>query len=346
MKYFEGTITNKSIIFVGFIVLQYIFILFLFFPNYFKIGDSSLITSLNNNDIIQFDQLINNKSRLYKKRNLSKDAFGNTPLSKAISKRNIYFVEKLLDYGANSNGISNSDWPEIMVAALQVKIYNDKESLDIMKLLIKRGADVNSRSKYGQTALHILSSGLIYDAAKILIENGAHVNVIDDNYSTPLHQAIYSANVNDGNYYKFISMLISAGANPFYGKEEYSIYKKPIEIAIKKNDHELIQILRHGKDTGKPVYYTNTNKLIASESRQIYSILDEYGISTDLKLIDLLYKYRFRLIFVPVIFSILLGIIFKSSFFLKISLVQIIILLIVFFIVIPTIFFIALGHDS
>ena len=234
-----------------------------------------------------------------------------------------------------------------MVAVLSmVYCENKQECLDVIKLLIERGANVNLRSCDGETALHIASSFQLYDAAKILIENGASVNIIDDNNSTPLHRAIYNQNKNDI-YYKLVKLLIINGANPFYGKSEYSIYKEPIKIAYSKNDLKLLEILKAGTDTGIPEYYTSKRKFISENSRRIFSILYDYGINIiSIETVDFLYKHRFLILFVPVMFSILMCLLFRNKTIFQITVFQIIMFLLCIFVVFPILLVIGLSHDS
>ena len=98
-----------------------------------------------------------------------------------------------------------------------------------IKMLLLAGADVNQRTATGQTALHIacttrdgsqqtrnlsLNKKTSYHVKetkplRILIEKGAHVNIIDDYGKSPLH---YAAKC--GNSF-FVSILLEHGANVY-----------------------------------------------------------------------------------------------------------------------------------
>lgn len=67
-----------------------------------------------------------------------------------------------------------------------------------MKYLIKNGAELDATTNDGQTALHLSIAGGFYaaksfdkfDVVKTLIEQGAQINVQDNNeQNTPLHIA-------------------------------------------------------------------------------------------------------------------------------------------------------------
>lgn len=70
---------------------------------------------------------------------------GTTPLANAICKGDIETVKKFLDYGADINEKSNGMTP-LMLAAR----YNQ---IDILKLLIEKGANLKLTDEKGLTAL-------------------------------------------------------------------------------------------------------------------------------------------------------------------------------------------------
>ncbi len=61
--------------------------------------------------------------------------------------------------------------------------------LDEVKVILKRGIDINSKSKTGATALHWAAFKGHYALAQYLIQNGADVNALTDRGSTPLRLA-------------------------------------------------------------------------------------------------------------------------------------------------------------
>ncbi len=95
---------------------------------------------------------------------------------------------------------------------LVVKVVNKNPScfitlernsnLKIIKLLIKNGLDINTKTQpHGKALLHQVTN---IEIAKLLIENGADVNVKDDDGNTPLH---------DSRDIKISKLLIENGAN-------------------------------------------------------------------------------------------------------------------------------------
>lgn len=66
-------------------------------------------------------------------------------------------------------------------------ITNDAE---ICHLLLDRGADPNRRDSLGRTALHIAADPQRLAALGVLIQHGAHLNVLDNRKTSPLHYAV------------------------------------------------------------------------------------------------------------------------------------------------------------
>jgi ankyrin repeat protein len=65
----------------------------------------------------------------------------------------------------------------------------ERDNLEIAKLLIDRGADVDAKDMYERTPLHFASNWNRIEIAKLLIEAGADVKVKDNGGRTPLHLA-------------------------------------------------------------------------------------------------------------------------------------------------------------
>ncbi len=77
----------------------------------------------------------------------------------------------------------------------------------IAKLLIDLGANVNFVSKGGITPLHLSAEVGSINVTKVLIQKGANVNAKDDTDSTPLHGA------SEWNRLAIAKLLVKHGAN-------------------------------------------------------------------------------------------------------------------------------------
>ena len=88
--------------------------------------------------------------------------------------------------------------------------------LEITKLLIDSGADLNAKNRYGNTALirSVLSKSP--ETAKLLIEAGADLNIQNDFSDTALIKAT------EDNSIEMASLLINAGADLNIKKNGYT----------------------------------------------------------------------------------------------------------------------------
>ena len=89
------------------------------------------------------------------------------------------------------------------------ELHKDWDVVDMSKVqdLIKRGADVRAKNKWGRTPLHIASRDNSIEIAKLLLDAGADVEAKDKWGQTPLHLA--SAN----NAIEIAKLLLDAGAD-------------------------------------------------------------------------------------------------------------------------------------
>lgn len=190
-----------------------------------------IFDAVKNNDLAKVKVLIEKEPSLLGK----KDDASNTPLHQAAISGTFEITEYLLFKGADINSEnSKSNSP------LHESLINGKN--EIAKILIEKGADVQKQNLEGKTPLHyaarysripilelLISKGvnlevqdknrkhtpLLYlsmmannaDAAKILIEKGANVNVKDRDSWTPLNHAIHGRNI------ELINLLLDQNAD-------------------------------------------------------------------------------------------------------------------------------------
>ncbi|AFM25094.1 ankyrin repeat domain-containing protein [Desulfomonile tiedjei] len=131
---------------------------------------------------------------------------GFTPLMMAIEKRNPEIVEKLIANGANVNDriASGTALNHLAQSAAKNSLYWDTYRI-IAEILIRHGADINSRTGSGQTPLiQVCSDGDNVALAKLLIAQGAQIDAQDRKGNDALSQA---CNTN------MIMLLIANGAN-------------------------------------------------------------------------------------------------------------------------------------
>lgn len=100
-----------------------------------------------------------------------------------------------------------------------------KGHIDAVRLLIENGADVNVRAKNGNTGLCEASFMGHLDIVKLLIENGADANVIDDYGNTVLQDGVCSGNV------EIVKLLLENGADVKGGRLDIAVNNGHVEIA-------------------------------------------------------------------------------------------------------------------
>lgn len=122
---------------------------------------------------------------LAKKPDVNKaDKNGVTPLMSACRQGNLDMVKILLEAGANVNEPkSPKGRTPLMVACAY---YSDVE---VCKLLIARGADVNAKANDGTTALMLAADNAKAGVVELLLAQKADINVKDKNGKTALDHA-------------------------------------------------------------------------------------------------------------------------------------------------------------
>jgi len=106
---------------------------------------------------------------------------------------NQYFDQiKKFNFGIQIIQVANNN-SQIVLNLLDKETYSDSlfiacenEYLEIVKLLIENGADINKSDNYGQTPLFIACQNGYLEIVKLLIENGADINKSNNNGKTPL----------------------------------------------------------------------------------------------------------------------------------------------------------------
>lgn len=110
-------------------------------------------------------------------------------------------VQELLDQGAPINATYEADSRTVLHAAAQAG------RVEVVQLLIKKGANVNARTSKGCTPLHLAAGYGHAPAAAALLECGASLDATDDQGWTPLHHAAR------GGRTALIRLLLDAGAS-------------------------------------------------------------------------------------------------------------------------------------
>lgn len=115
------------------------------------------------------------------------------------------YCEKLLQYIVQGHDINIKNYNYCKNTILHLACsYN---YMPVINVLLENGADINIKNDDGNTSLHIACNFDLYDIALKLIEAGADVNLVNNNNNTPLHLACHR------NHEKTTSLLIKSGSD-------------------------------------------------------------------------------------------------------------------------------------
>jgi ankyrin repeat protein len=122
--------------------------------------------------------------------------------------------------------------------------------LEIIRFLVEKGADVNSKYRKGATPLHAAVLKSDFKIIWFLVEKGADVNSKNRNGATPLHAAVLKSDL------EIIWFLVENGAD-VNGKDQIGI--TPLYAAIENNNLDIIRFLvEKGADVNSKDYNHRT----------------------------------------------------------------------------------------
>jgi ankyrin repeat protein len=130
-------------------------------------GNSALITAADTGHVDVVCWLMQNIKHINTKPNIAND----TPLNVAARDGSIETVRCLLENGFPANE------PEDVTSSLAVAV--EKGNLEVVKLLLKFGAEVNRKDKDGTTQLHKAVEKGNFKIVQVLIQHGADLLAVD-----------------------------------------------------------------------------------------------------------------------------------------------------------------------
>jgi ankyrin repeat protein len=166
-----------------------------------------------------------------------------TVLTWAAANDHIEIVELLLEKGANVNQARQDGKTALMLAILFGKIQ-------IIELLLEKGANVNQADQYGDTALIEAAANGNIEIVKLLLEKGAKVNKANKDGETALMLAILFGKI------QIIELLLEKGANVNQADQDgkTALMKAIIcgqtqifELLLKRDDVDVNHADRDGK---------------------------------------------------------------------------------------------------
>jgi ankyrin repeat protein len=159
----------------------------------------------------------------------------------------------------------------------------DRGHLDVVLLLLDRGAGVESRDRQHQTPLYMASSRGHVEVVRSLLDRGADPNAQCDDYGllglnwTPLLVASEKGRV------EVARVLLEHGADVHY-QDDFGT--SPLHIALRDESNDLSRLLLdHGANPNAADIWNNTALHVASSNGQIAVVLLllEYGARIDVQ---------------------------------------------------------------
>lgn len=178
---------------------------------------------------------------------------GFSPLIMAVKNNILEIVECLLDNGASTK----STGPGIHQTALMIAC--SWGSVDIVKTLLKHGANIESTDIVGENSLLVAVKMKNFDVVKCLLKNGARVDVKDADGETPLVAAVKFNGLN------IVEALLKSGANveTLHRKDQYT----PLLAATRYGYREMVKLLlKYGANIEARDATEKTSLSIASSS--------------------------------------------------------------------------------
>lgn len=227
-------------------------------------GSSPLGDSGGNGDYVEMAQLLVENGAGVNTRSTG----GWYPLHPAASRCNIKVTNFLLARGANPNAL-NGDGK----AALHLAAGSDY-CVTTVEALLANGADLNSRDRYGSTALSQAAFRGAVEVVKLLLARGADVNASSNEGYTSLHTAI-STGAN-GALRTVVETLLQNGANTNAKNSDQGV--TPFHKALERGDIEIVKLLlKYGADANATSKSGVTSLYFARNSPAILELIKEHG---------------------------------------------------------------------
>ena len=108
----------------------------------------------------------------------------NERLMRAVKKNDLQKVKVLLDAGADANAVYNRDYKSHITHFAAAKGY-----LEVLSLLLERGASIENADHFRRTALHFAAANGRLAVVEMLLSRGAYIEACDRDGETALHNA-------------------------------------------------------------------------------------------------------------------------------------------------------------
>lgn len=186
---------------------------------------------------------------------------GNTPLTIAVALGLKEIVNRLLQYGANSNQSNNKGYTPLFFAV----INNNKE---IVKLLLEKKANANYVDNDAQSPLLIASCKGFDEVVSLLIQAKANVKHVNHDGKTALHCAAACG------HKKIMRLLLESGADSDYSGDDIT----PLSIAAITGQYGSVKfLLKHGAKISKDIIeQVQLKAIVAEEQKRSFEKIASY----------------------------------------------------------------------
>lgn len=142
-------------------------------------GNTLLMQTVNRDNQEFFDYLLKRRARIN-----TRNRNGETALSLAAYRGKLYFVQRLVDSGADVNLYG---WPPLIYSA-----FNGHTT--VAEYLLKKGAEVNATTENGSTALLFAARFGHIEVVELLLLNKADPNIANERGATAIDWALKTDN--------------------------------------------------------------------------------------------------------------------------------------------------------